>query len=68
MSIEIKDMTATQLYRDAKHIVRIDRKASTAYFQRKLKVNWETAHALLVTLENNKVIGKCSACGKREIF
>ena len=49
-------------------IVVIERKASTSYLQRKLKISYNRAAELLETMEERGIVGPLADSGKREIL
>ena len=49
-------------------IVVIERNASTSYLQRKLKISYNKAAALLETMETRGIVGPLADNGKREIL
>lgn len=58
----------TQLYMQAKQIVMQDRKASTSYIQRKLKIGYNRAARLIDQMEDEGIVGPANHVGKREIL
>ena len=59
---------ANELYDQAVNIVLRDRKASTSYIQRRLKIGYNKAAGLIEEMEENEVISKPNHAGKREIL
>ncbi len=57
-----------ELYEDARELVIRDKKASTSYLQRKLKVGYSRAARLIDMLEERSVIGPGEGAKPREIF
>ena len=53
---------------EALKIVVIERNASTSYLQRKLKISYNKAAALLETMETRGIVGPLADNGKREIL
>lgn len=53
---------------NALKIVVIERKASTSYLQRKLKISYNRAAELLETMEERGIVGPLADSGKREIL
>ncbi len=58
----------TALYMQAKQIVLHDRKASTSYIQRKLKIGYNRAARLIDRMEEEGIVGPPNHVGKREIL
>ncbi|MCG8503406.1 MAG: DUF87 domain-containing protein, partial [Sphingomonadales bacterium] len=59
---------ATSLYDKAVDIVSRDRKASTSYIQRRLKIGYNRAATLIEEMEANGVISAPNHAGKREVL
>ena len=55
----------TDLFKRALEVVILDRKASTSYFQRRLKIGYNTAATLTQELEDRGIIGPDSGSGKK---
>ena len=60
--------TGNQLYDKAVDIVLRDRKASTSYIQRRLRIGYNKAAGLIEEMEDNQIISKPNHAGKREIL
>lgn len=60
--------TGNELYDKAVDIVLRDRKASTSYVQRRLKIGYNRAATLIEEMEENGVISGPNHAGKREIL
>ena len=56
------------LYRQAVAIVKRDKKASTSYIQRQLRIGYNRAARLIEQMEEEGVVGPSNATGKREVF
>ena len=56
------------LYREAVAIVRRDKRASTSYVQRRLKIGYNRAASLIERMEQEGVISAPNHAGKREIL
>lgn len=57
-----------QLYSQAVMLVRRDRKASTSYIQRALKIGYNRAAQLIELMETNGVVGSANHLGKHEVL
>ena len=57
-----------ELYNQAVEIVLRDRKASTSYIQRRLKIGYNRAATLIEQMEDNGVISAPNHAGRREIL
>ena len=56
------------LYRQAVEIVRTDKKASTSYVQRKLRIGYNRAANLIERMEQEGVVTKQDHVGRREVI
>ncbi|MBP5352782.1 MAG: DNA translocase FtsK 4TM domain-containing protein [Alphaproteobacteria bacterium] len=56
------------LYRQAVDIVRTDRKASTSYVQRKLRIGYNRAANLIERMEQEGIVSRPDHVGRREIL
>ncbi len=56
------------LYRQAVQIVKRDKKASTSYIQRQLRIGYNRAARLIEQMENEGIVGPANATGKREVY
>ena len=55
----------TELFKRALEVVILDRKASTSYLQRRLKIGYNTAATITQELEDRGIIGPDSGSGKK---
>lgn len=62
------DGSGNALYDQAVSIVLRDKKASTSYIQRMLKIGYNRAASLMDEMERNGVVGPANHVGKREIL
>lgn len=56
------------LYREAVNIVRNDKKASTSYIQRKLRIGYNRAAALIDRMEEEGIVSPADHVGRREVI
>lgn len=56
-----------KLYNEAVALVLADQKPSTSYIQRRLRVSYSTASALMLRMEQASIVTPPSVLGKREI-
>ena len=56
------------LYTQAVAIVRNDKKASTSYIQRRLRIGYNRAAALIDRMEEEGIVGPADHVGRREIL
>ena len=56
------------LYRQAVEIVRTDKKASTSYVQRKLRIGYNRAANLIERMEQEGIVSKPDHVGRREVL
>ena len=56
------------LYREAVNIVRNDKKASTSYIQRKLRIGYNRAAALIDRMEEEGIVSAADHVGRREVI
>ena len=56
------------LYQQAVDIVRNDKKASTSYIQRKLRIGYNRAASLIDRMEEEGVISPADHVGRREVL
>ncbi|WP_137388691.1 DNA translocase FtsK [Rhodoligotrophos defluvii] len=56
------------LYEQAVAVVLRDRKASTSYIQRRLKIGYNRAASIMEQMENEGIVGPANHAGKREIL
>ncbi len=57
-----------ELYRQAVEIVRTDKKASTSYVQRKLRIGYNRAANLIERMEQEGIVSKQDHVGRREVI
>jgi DNA segregation ATPase FtsK/SpoIIIE, S-DNA-T family len=62
------DDEEANLYRQAVAIVKRDKKASTSYIQRQLRIGYNRAARLVEQMEHEGVVGPASATGKRDVL
>ena len=60
--------TEEELYQQAVEIVRADKKASTSYIQRKLRIGYNRAANLIDRMEREGVVSKQDHVGRREVL
>ena len=63
-----EDSETDEMYDMAVAIVARDRKASTSYIQRCLKIGYNKAAGLIEQMERNGVISQANHTGKREVL
>ena len=56
------------LYRQAVEIVRNDKKASTSYIQRRLRIGYNRAAALIDRMQDDGIVGPADHVGRREVI
>lgn len=56
------------LYREAINVVRRDKRASTSYIQRKLRIGYNRAASLIERMESEGLVSAANHAGKREIL
>jgi len=66
--MHIPDQVFETLYTRAVEAVRIERKASTSFIQRKLQIGYNTAAAMMERMEREGVVGPANHVGKRDIL
>ena len=57
-----------ELYLKAVDIVKLERKASTSFLQRKLQIGYNRAARIMEDMEKEGIVGKANHVGKREIL
>ena len=57
-----------ELYEAALDIIKLDKKASTSYLQRKLQIGYNRAARIIDMMESEGVVSKANHVGKREIL
>jgi S-DNA-T family DNA segregation ATPase FtsK/SpoIIIE len=60
--------TGDQLYDEAVAVVIRDRKASTSYVQRQLRIGYNSAARLIERMEAEGVVSRPNHAGKREVL
>ncbi|NDB82430.1 MAG: cell division protein FtsK [Alphaproteobacteria bacterium] len=65
---EVDDVSDEGLYKKAVNIVKNDRKCSTSYIQRVLRIGYNRAALLIEKMEKEGIISAPNHSGKREIF
>ena len=64
-----KDNSDTdELYNDALEIIKLERKASTSFLQRKLQIGYNRAARIIDQMEENGEVSKANHVGKREVL
>ena len=62
------DNEKDELYFEALNIVKIEKKASTSFLQRKLQIGYNRAARIMEMMEKEGVVGQANHVGKREIL
>jgi S-DNA-T family DNA segregation ATPase FtsK/SpoIIIE len=57
-----------ELYFKALDIIKIEKKASTSFLQRKLQIGYNRAARIIETMEKEGIVGQANHVGKREIL
>jgi S-DNA-T family DNA segregation ATPase FtsK/SpoIIIE len=57
-----------ELYNKAVEIIKIERKASTSFLQRKLQIGYNRAARIMEAMEKEGIVGQANHVGKREIL
>ena len=57
-----------ELYFEALNIVKLEKKASTSFLQRKLQIGYNRAARIMEMMEKEGVVGQANHVGKREIL
>jgi len=57
-----------ELYFKALDIIKLEKKASTSFLQRKLQIGYNRAARIMETMEKEGIVGKANHVGKREIL
>jgi len=57
-----------ELYEKAAEIIKIERKASTSFLQRKLQIGYNRAARIMENMEKEGIVGQANHVGKREIL
>ena len=62
------DNEKDELYLAALNVVKLEKKASTSFLQRKLQIGYNRAARIMETMEKEGVVGQANHVGKREIL
>jgi S-DNA-T family DNA segregation ATPase FtsK/SpoIIIE len=62
------DNEKDELYFEALNIVKLEKKASTSFLQRKLQIGYNRAARIMEMMEKEGVVGQANHVGKREIL
>jgi len=62
------DNEKDELYLAALNVVKLEKKASTSFLQRKLQIGYNRAARIMETMEKEGVVGPANHVGKREIL
>ena len=57
-----------ELYFKALDIIKLEKKASTSFLQRKLQIRYNRAARIIETMEKEGIVGQANHIGKREIL
>ena len=57
-----------ELYFKALDIIKLEKKASTSFLQRKLQIGYNRAARIMETMEEDGIVGQANHVGKREIL
>ena len=57
-----------ELYNKAVDLIKVERKASTSFLQRKLQIGYNRAARIMETMEKEGIVGQANHVGKREIL
>ena len=57
-----------ELYNKALEIIKLEKKASTSFLQRKLQIGYNRAARIMEMMEKDGVVGQANHVGKREIL
>ena len=68
LSSDLSSEGDADLYMQALNIVRNDKKASTSYIQRKLRIGYNRAAALIDKMEEDGVVSPADHVGRREVI
>ena len=66
--ILINDEEKDELYLKALEIIKLEKKASTSFLQRKLQIGYNRAVRIMETMEKEGIVGQANHVGKREIL
>ena len=67
-SNENTDSEKDELYFKALEIIKVEKKASTSFLQRKLQIGYNRAARIMEMMEKEGVVGQANHVGKREIL
>ena len=62
------DREKDELYSEALNIVKLEKKASTSFLQRKLQIGYNRAARIMEMMEKEGIVGQANHVGKREIL
>ena len=62
------DNEKDELYSKALDIIKVEKKASTSFLQRKLQIGYNRAARIMETMEKEGIVGQANHVGKREIL
>ena len=57
-----------ELYSKALSIIKLEKKASTSFLQRKLQIGYNRAARIMEMMEKEGIVGQANHVGKREIL
>ena len=66
--IDSDDLKKDKMYLKALELVKIERKASTSFLQRKLQIGYNRAARIIDMMEEDGIVSKANHVGKREIL
>ena len=62
------DNEKDELYSEALNIIKLEKKASTSFLQRKLQIGYNRAARIMEMMEKDGIVGRANHVGKREIL
>ena len=65
---ELNETKKDKLYSEALKLVKLERKASTRFFQRKLQIGYNRAARIIDMMEKDGIVSQANHVGKREIL
>jgi len=68
INISGNDNKKDELYFKALDIIKLEKKASTSFLQRKLQIGYNRAARIMETMEKEGIVGQANHIGKREIL
>jgi len=68
LNTELSNENKDQLYDEAVKLVKLERKASTSFLQRKLQVGYNRAARIIDKMEEEGIVSQANHVGKREIL